>query len=93
LENLLCRKYYFKELTLFSQGNNGLDAAASNTYGLLCSDTCVFDVSLISVFGRNSLSTPLKTIIVGGFPFKNEFNSHRDTMCYIILLLRCIVFF
>jgi hypothetical protein len=38
LKSLSCRKYM---LTEFSQGNNVLNAVASKTDGLFCTDICV----------------------------------------------------
>jgi hypothetical protein len=41
LKNLSCRKYSFQKLCQFSQGNNVLDAPASNTSGFITRDTYV----------------------------------------------------
>jgi hypothetical protein len=39
---MILRKYSFKKVTQFSQGNNALDFAASNIEGFLWRDKCVF---------------------------------------------------
>jgi hypothetical protein len=45
LKTMTSRKYYFQNLIQFSQGNNELDAHASNIDGFLCIDTCVPSLS------------------------------------------------
>jgi hypothetical protein len=41
LRNLSCSKYSFQKIIQFSQGNNVLDAPASNIDGFISGDTCV----------------------------------------------------
>jgi hypothetical protein len=41
LKTMIFRKYSFQKLTQFSEGNNVLDAPASNTDGFPSRDTCV----------------------------------------------------
>jgi hypothetical protein len=41
LKHLRSRKYSFKKLIQFTQGNNVLDAIVSNTNGFLLRDACV----------------------------------------------------
>jgi hypothetical protein len=41
LKTMICLKYFFQKLTHFSQGNNALDAPASNIDDFPCRDTCV----------------------------------------------------
>jgi hypothetical protein len=45
LEIPSCRKFSFQKLTQFSQGNNVLDVAASNTDAFLWRDTCFFSAA------------------------------------------------
>jgi hypothetical protein len=42
---LMCRKYAFQKLFQFSQGNNLLDAHASNTDGVLYTDNVFLQLS------------------------------------------------
>jgi hypothetical protein len=46
LKSLSCRKYSFQKLTQFSEGNNVLDAPASNTNGFLLRDASVSSTQL-----------------------------------------------
>jgi hypothetical protein len=46
LKILNCRKYFFQKLTLFSQGNNVIDDAASHVDDFLSRDTCVSSILL-----------------------------------------------
>jgi hypothetical protein len=58
---MICRKYSLQELTQASPGNNGLDAAASNTDGLLSRDICVSSTQLKGLFGANRAYPHLET--------------------------------
>jgi hypothetical protein len=59
LKNLSCRRYFFKKLTQFSQGNNVLDTPASNSNGFLSNDTYFSSPQLNrSTWNKESLSTP-----------------------------------
>jgi hypothetical protein len=55
MENPRSKMYSFEKLTQFSEGNNALDAAASNIDGFLCGDTCLSSMQLSSPIW-NSLS-------------------------------------
>jgi hypothetical protein len=46
LKILICRKYSYQKLTKFSQGNNVLNAAASDIDGVLWRDTFVSSTHL-----------------------------------------------
>jgi hypothetical protein len=46
LKILFCRKYFFQNLTIFTQVNNMVDATASNSNGFLWRDTCVSSTQL-----------------------------------------------
>jgi hypothetical protein len=59
LKTEICRKSSFQKLTLFSQGNNALDVAASNIDDFLWRDTCVFSTQLNRLtYSKQSLSPP-----------------------------------
>ena len=93
LKNLSGRGYDFQKLTSFSHGDNVIDAPVSDTNDFLLRETCVSSPQLIRpISNKQSLSPPSKTYIVGSIPFKNQLNSHRETMCYILLLLTQVVF-
>jgi hypothetical protein len=51
-KNLSCRKYYLQRLTQFTQGHNVLDAAASNTDGVLEEIHVFLQLSCIALYGR-----------------------------------------
>jgi hypothetical protein len=60
LEKSKCRKYSFQKLTEFSQGNQVLDAPASNTDNILPRDTCVSSTQMKRPIWTNiSLAQPL----------------------------------
>jgi hypothetical protein len=52
---------FFPKITQFSQGNNVLDAAASNINDLLWRGTWVFQVRGIGLFGKNRFCLHLET--------------------------------
>jgi hypothetical protein len=59
LKTLSYRKYSFQQLTQFSQGNNILDAPASNTDGFLWRDTCISSSPVNRpIWNKESLSPP-----------------------------------
>jgi hypothetical protein len=59
LENYDLQEKSFQKLTHFLQGNNVLDAAASNTDGILWRDTCVSSTLLNgTIWNKVSLSPP-----------------------------------
>jgi hypothetical protein len=59
MKHLHFRKYFIENFTQFSEGNNVLDAAASNIVGFLCRDMCVSSTELNSPNrSKHSLSTP-----------------------------------
>jgi hypothetical protein len=59
MKKLRCRKYSFQTLTQLSQGNNLLDAPASNTDGFLSRDTCDSSTQLKRpIWNIESLSLP-----------------------------------
>jgi hypothetical protein len=51
LKHLSCKKFSLQKLIQYLQGNNVLDAPASNTDGFLSRDTCVSSLSWIGLFG------------------------------------------
>jgi hypothetical protein len=51
LKGLICRSYSFQKLTQFLQGNQVVDAAASNINGFLWSYTCVLIPRWIGPYG------------------------------------------
>jgi hypothetical protein len=57
LKQLSCRKYSFQNLKPFSQGNNMLDAAASNTNGLFWRNSCVSS-NLVNAYLEEKETTP-----------------------------------
>jgi hypothetical protein len=71
-KTIICRKYSFQKLILFSLGNKVLDANASNTNGCLWRDTCRSSTQLNRPFcNKMSLSPPWKLWFSGSIPFKN----------------------
>jgi hypothetical protein len=60
LKNRNSRRYSFQKLTLFSQGNNVLDAVASNIHGYLWKDPCVSSCQLNSPIYSQERLPPLK---------------------------------
>jgi hypothetical protein len=52
LKPLICSKYSWQRLTQFPHGNNVLDAAASNTEGVLSRDKCVSSSQLNRPIGN-----------------------------------------
>jgi hypothetical protein len=71
LKHQSCRKYFIENLNWFSQGNNVLDAAASNKVGFLCRDTCVSSTELNNLNRiKHSISPPWKLQFAGSIPFK-----------------------
>jgi hypothetical protein len=59
LKTMICRKYSFQKQTQFSQGNNVLDATASNIDGFLWRGSCVFSIQLNRpIWSKQSLCTP-----------------------------------
>jgi hypothetical protein len=59
LNTKIGRKYYFQKLSQFSEGNNVLDASASNTHGFLSRDSCVSLNQLNRpIWNKMSLSLP-----------------------------------
>jgi hypothetical protein len=94
LEIMIWRKYSFETLTQLSQGNNTICAAASNIDGFLWRSTGIFSTELNRpIWSKQSLSPRWKTKLAGSILFQKEFNSQRETMCYIILILAQMLFF
>jgi hypothetical protein len=94
LEIMIWRKYSSETLTQLSQGNNAVCAAASNRDGFLWRSTGIFSPQLNRpMWSKQSLSPRWKTKVVGSILCKNEFNSQRETMCYLILILAQMLFF
>jgi hypothetical protein len=61
MKTMIWRKYSFQKLTQFTQGNNVLDAAASNTDGFVLRDTYVSSTQLNRpIWDKLSLSPPEK---------------------------------
>jgi hypothetical protein len=58
LETMVCRKYSFQRVSEFSQGNNLLEAAASNMDGFLWRDTFVSSSQLNRAICRNMSTNP-----------------------------------
>jgi hypothetical protein len=90
LKNLTCRKYLVQDVIVnrFSQGNNMLDAAASNIDDFLWRDTCV---SLIQhnrpIGSKQTIYSSWKLWFKGNIHCKNQFNSHLETILLRLLLL------
>jgi hypothetical protein len=61
LKNLSYRKYSFQKLTQFSQGNNVLDALASNTASFISRDICVFKLAKEPIWKKENLSPTPKS--------------------------------
>jgi hypothetical protein len=55
---MVCRKYSFQRVSEFSQGNNLLEAAASNMDGFLWRDTFVSSSQLNRAICRNMSTNP-----------------------------------
>jgi hypothetical protein len=69
---MICRKYSFQKLPQFSQGNNLLDADASDRDGSLPKDTCVSSTQLDRPTWREESLSPLRnTLVAKSIPFKN----------------------
>jgi hypothetical protein len=62
LKTEICWKYSFQKLTQFSQGNNVLDAAASNIDVILWRDTCVSLTQMNRPIGANRVHLHLETL-------------------------------
>jgi hypothetical protein len=59
LNSMICRKYVFQKLAQFSQGNNVLDAPASNMGVSLWRDICVSSTQMNRpIWNKESLSPP-----------------------------------
>jgi hypothetical protein len=72
LKNLSGRKYYFQNLSQFSQENNVQDAAVSNTGGFLWRDSCASSTLLNKpIWRKETQSPPCKLVFAGSIPFKN----------------------
>jgi hypothetical protein len=66
-----CTKNFLWKLSLLSQRNNVLDAAASNRDGFLWRDTCVTSAQLNRLFStKMSIYPPWKLWFAGRTPFK-----------------------
>jgi hypothetical protein len=79
LRNLCCRRNCFQNLTQFSHWNLVVNAPASNTYGFLWRDTCVYSIQHNRpIWNKHSLSPPWKTLVAGSIPFKNSLGSHWE---------------
>jgi hypothetical protein len=73
LKNPSCRKFSFQKQTQFSQGNNVLDVAASNTDGFPLRDSCVSSTQLNRpICRKQSLSPPWNTQVAGSIPLKTN---------------------
>jgi hypothetical protein len=70
LETMICRKYSFEKFPQFSQGNNVLDAEASNIDDFLWRDSCVSSIQLIGLFGTKQPIYTLKHISCRKFSFQ-----------------------
>jgi hypothetical protein len=93
LEIMIWRKYSFDTLTQHSQGNSAACAAASYIDGFLWRSMGIFSTQLNRpTWSKQSLSPRWKTKVAGSILVKNEFNSQRETMCYIILILAQMLF-
>jgi hypothetical protein len=94
LEIMIWRKYSFETLSQLSQGNNAACAAASCIDGFLWRSTGIFSTQLNRpIWSKQSLSPRWKTKVAGSILVKNDFNSQRETMCFIILILAQMLFF
>jgi hypothetical protein len=62
-KHLGSRKYSFQKLNWFSQGNNMLDAAASNIDDIFRRDTYISSTQLVGLFGTKWALLLLKTMI------------------------------
>jgi hypothetical protein len=62
---------FFQKLIQFWQGNNVIDAAATNIGGFHCRDARVFQVKWIGLFGANTAYLHLETPKFQVVPFQN----------------------
>jgi hypothetical protein len=90
---MIFRKYSFHKLIQISQGRNLPDATASNTWISFKRYMYFFNLPQETFWREKRLSTHWNIEIVGNIPFKQWRNIHRETMCWMILLLRQLVFF
>jgi hypothetical protein len=89
-----CRMYSFQNRTQFSQGNNVPDGTASNTHRFLSRHICVSSPYLNRpIWSKMSLSTWWNIETAGNITLKNGHNSHRETLCSMLLLFTQMVFF
>jgi hypothetical protein len=87
LETVISRKYSFQKLLEYSQGKSVVDAAASNIHGFPSRDTSVSSTHQNrTLWNKMSLSPPWKLWYPGSIHFKILFDSHRETMCCMLLL-------
>jgi hypothetical protein len=72
LKHISCRKYSFEKLTEFPQGNNVVDAVASNIDCFLWRDTCVSSTQPnMPNRSKQCLFPPRNTKVAGTIHLKN----------------------
>jgi hypothetical protein len=86
-------KYSFQKLTQFSQGNNVLDAAASNIKGFFGEIQVLLQVSCIYLFGTNRTYLLLETPkLQEGFLSKTNSILTGKQCAWMLLLLTQMAF-
>jgi hypothetical protein len=94
LKTMICKKNSIQKLTQFSQGNNVLDGAASNTDGFWGETHVFLQLSWIGLYGTKWAFLHLENSICWKYFFqKNWLNSQRTTMCKMLQFLIYLVFF
>jgi hypothetical protein len=90
---MICRKYSCQKLSQFSQGNNVLDAPASNLDGFLCRDTCVPQVCWIGLLRANTTYFHLETPKFQVVSLSKRSQFSQGKICSMLMLLTQMVFF
>jgi hypothetical protein len=88
-----CRKYFFQKLTQFSQGSNVLGFCFLHRLFSFERYMCFFNSAELAYLEQSEPMCTLKPLTCRSIPFKNLLNSHRETMCLMLLLLTQIGFF
>jgi hypothetical protein len=80
LKTMICRKYSFQKLTLFSQGYNVQDDPPSNTDFFFETYMRFFNLEEYECLEQNEPFSTFKTMIFRKYSCQALTNSHRETM-------------
>jgi hypothetical protein len=93
LQHLSFRKYSFKNICRFTQGNCMLDNPASKTHGFFRETQVFLQLRWMSLLEATWDFLHLENYDCKNYSLQNELSLHEEKMCSVLLLLTDMVLF